>query len=231
MREHPRPHLIPVSPGREATRPGTLGEHGDSSRPPKSERLDARCVPGEQQAEEARADLDMADAAALRIKCRPPGSRPQVKAEAVLVDQGSQDLAQFRLREARAGIVDQFTGPAPPGNPREPGRIRPNRVQAVEFAPGNRGGGCVAHHENTCRTDVYSLTTQDFSNYIATMDQDLNALEDRVRQVAALCQQLRAENSDLRQRMAQLSSQNKVLAEKIDGARIRLQGLLGQLPE
>jgi len=75
------------------------------------------------------------------------------------------------------------------------------------------------------------LTTQDFSNYIAAMDQDLSALEDRVRQVAELCQQLRAENSDLRQRMAQLTSQNKVLAEKIDGARNRLQGLLGQLPE
>ncbi len=75
------------------------------------------------------------------------------------------------------------------------------------------------------------MTTQDFSNYIAAMDQDLSALEDRVRQVAELCQQLRAENSDLRQRMAQLTSQNKVLAEKIDGARNRLQGLLGQLPE
>lgn len=75
------------------------------------------------------------------------------------------------------------------------------------------------------------MTTQDFSNYIAAMDQDLSALEDRVRQVAELCQQLRAENSDLRQRMAKLTSQNKVLAEKIDGARNRLQGLLGQLPE
>jgi cell division protein ZapB len=72
---------------------------------------------------------------------------------------------------------------------------------------------------------------QVFSNYIAAMDQDLTALEDRVRQVAQLCQRLRAENSDLRQRMAQLTTQNKLLAEKIDGAKIRLQGLLGQLPE
>ena len=72
---------------------------------------------------------------------------------------------------------------------------------------------------------------QDFSNYIAAMDQDLTALEDRIRQVAELCQRLRTENSDLRQRMAQLTSHNKKLAEKIDGARVRLQGLLGQLPE
>jgi len=75
------------------------------------------------------------------------------------------------------------------------------------------------------------LTTQDFSNYISAMDQDLTALEDRVRLVAALCQQLRAQNSDLRQRMAQLTSENKVLANKINGAKDRLQGLLDQLPE
>jgi len=63
------------------------------------------------------------------------------------------------------------------------------------------------------------------------MDQDLSALEDRVRLVAELCQQLRAENSDLRQRMARLTSENKTLAEKINGAKDRLQGLLDQLPE
>lgn len=75
------------------------------------------------------------------------------------------------------------------------------------------------------------MTPQDFPNYIAAMDQDLSALEDRVRQVAELCQQLRAENSDLRQRMARLASENKALAAKIDGAKSRLQGLLDQLPE
>lgn len=75
------------------------------------------------------------------------------------------------------------------------------------------------------------MTPQDFPNYIAAMDQDLSALEDRVRLVAELCQQLRAENSDLRQRMARLTSENKSLAEKINGAKDRLQGLLDQLPE
>jgi cell division protein ZapB len=75
------------------------------------------------------------------------------------------------------------------------------------------------------------LTTQDFPNYIAAMDQDLSALEDRVRLVAELCQRLRAENSDLRQRMARLTSENKTLADKINGAKDRLQGLLDQLPE
>lgn len=75
------------------------------------------------------------------------------------------------------------------------------------------------------------MTPQDFPNYISAMDQDLSALEDRVRLVAELCQQLRAENSDLRQRMARLTSENKTLAEKINGAKDRLQGLLDQLPE
>jgi len=57
------------------------------------------------------------------------------------------------------------------------------------------------------------------------------ALEERIRQVVDLCQRLRLENSDLRQRVAQLQHENKRLAEKIVGARERLEGLLRQIPE
>jgi cell division protein ZapB len=63
------------------------------------------------------------------------------------------------------------------------------------------------------------------------MDADLSTLEDRVRQAVDLCQRLRAENNDLRQRVAQLQSENRRLAEKISGARERLAGLLSQIPE
>jgi uncharacterized protein (TIGR02449 family) len=63
------------------------------------------------------------------------------------------------------------------------------------------------------------------------MDQDLSMLEDRIRQAAELCQRLRAENSDLRQRLTQLQHENKRLADKILGARERLEGLLRQIPE
>jgi cell division protein ZapB len=63
------------------------------------------------------------------------------------------------------------------------------------------------------------------------MDVELAALEDRVKQAAELCQRLRGENIDLRQRIAQLQSENKRLAEKIVGARDRLEGLLRQIPE
>jgi cell division protein ZapB len=46
-----------------------------------------------------------------------------------------------------------------------------------------------------------------------------------------LCQRLRGENTDLRQRLAKLESDNKRLAEKINGAKDRLEGLLRQIPE
>jgi len=63
------------------------------------------------------------------------------------------------------------------------------------------------------------------------MDADLSTLEDRVRQAVDLCQRLRAENNDLRQRVAQLQTENRRLVEKISGARERLAGLLSQIPE
>jgi len=57
------------------------------------------------------------------------------------------------------------------------------------------------------------------------------ALEERIRQAVDLCQRLRGENSDLRQRVAQLQSENRQLADKITSARQRLEGLLEQIPE
>lgn len=75
------------------------------------------------------------------------------------------------------------------------------------------------------------MTGLDFPNYSAPMDAELTGLEDRIRQAVELCQRLRVENSDLRQRVAQLQTENKRLAEKIVGARERLEGLLRQIPE
>ena len=75
------------------------------------------------------------------------------------------------------------------------------------------------------------MTGLDFPNYSASMDAELQALEDRIRQAVELCQRLRIENTDLRQRVAQLQSENRQLADKITGARERLEGLLEQIPE
>lgn len=63
------------------------------------------------------------------------------------------------------------------------------------------------------------------------MDTELTVLEDKVRQAAQLCQRLREENTELRQRMAQLANENKRLEEKVTGARSRLEGLLARMPE
>jgi cell division protein ZapB len=75
------------------------------------------------------------------------------------------------------------------------------------------------------------LTGLDFYNYSAPMDAEMVALEERIRQAVDLCQRLRGENSDLRQRLAQLQSENRQLADKITSARERLEGLLEQIPE
>lgn len=75
------------------------------------------------------------------------------------------------------------------------------------------------------------MTGLDFPNYSAMMDAEIVALEERIRQAVDLCQRLRGENSDLRQRVAQLQSENRQLADKITSARERLEGLLEQIPE
>lgn len=75
------------------------------------------------------------------------------------------------------------------------------------------------------------MTRRDFDLYSAAMDEQLSALEERIHQAVELCRRLRAENDELRQQVAQLNNENKRLADKIDAAKARLQGLLEQIPE
>jgi cell division protein ZapB len=63
------------------------------------------------------------------------------------------------------------------------------------------------------------------------MDSQLATLEEKIRQAAQLCQRLRDENRGLRAQLASLQGDRKQLAEKIDGARSRLENLLKQIPE
>ena len=63
------------------------------------------------------------------------------------------------------------------------------------------------------------------------MDAEFTALEEKVQQTALLCQRLREENRDLREQLAALLGDRLLLAEKIDGARSRLENLLSQIPE
>ncbi|HKX37985.1 MAG TPA: DUF904 domain-containing protein [Burkholderiales bacterium] len=62
------------------------------------------------------------------------------------------------------------------------------------------------------------------------MEAELNSLEAKVAQFVALCERLRAENSELRQQLAAARSDAQRLNDKIDGATERLEGLLSRLP-
>jgi cell division protein ZapB len=62
------------------------------------------------------------------------------------------------------------------------------------------------------------------------MDQELDALEDRIRQLMQLCQTLRAENLTLRQQVAEANNENNMLTQKIAEARGRMESLLARIP-
>ena len=63
------------------------------------------------------------------------------------------------------------------------------------------------------------------------MEADLKALEDKVTQLISLCQQLRTENIDLRQELAQAQNDARQLKENMAQASNRLEALLASLPE
>ncbi len=63
------------------------------------------------------------------------------------------------------------------------------------------------------------------------MEAELNALDDKVGQLAQFCQKLRKDNSLLRQQLATAQSESKRLAEKVNTAMTRLEGLLNQIPD
>ena len=63
------------------------------------------------------------------------------------------------------------------------------------------------------------------------MVNELNALESKITQVVALCRALRAENSQLKQRLAKADADHKALSDLMESARQRLEQLAEQLPE
>jgi len=62
------------------------------------------------------------------------------------------------------------------------------------------------------------------------MNEELGGLEDKVTQVIALCDALRAENHKLRDRVGALETEKQDLAERMTTARTRLEGLVDKLP-
>ena len=63
------------------------------------------------------------------------------------------------------------------------------------------------------------------------MVNELNALESKITQVVSLCCTLRAENSQLKQRLAKADAEQKALNARMELARSRLEQLAEQLPE
>jgi cell division protein ZapB len=62
------------------------------------------------------------------------------------------------------------------------------------------------------------------------VEAEFSSLEAKVAQFVALCERLRAENSDLRRELAAARTEAKRLHDKVDGAKARLEGLLSRLP-
>lgn len=62
------------------------------------------------------------------------------------------------------------------------------------------------------------------------MNEMLGGLEDKVTQVIALCDSLRAENHKLRDRIGELEEEKQDLAERMTTARERLELLVDKLP-
>ena len=96
--------------------------------------------------------------------------------------------------------------------------------------PGSSDAPC-ADHESTLKTGSYTLTQQNFPSYSVPMDAELAELEEKIRQTAALFKQLKHENHELREQLAALTDDRSRLAEKVTGARSRLESLLKQIPE
>jgi len=63
------------------------------------------------------------------------------------------------------------------------------------------------------------------------MEIEINSLDEKVRQLAHLCQKLRTDNSELRQQLVSAKHENERLNEKITVATGRLESLLEKLPD
>jgi len=63
------------------------------------------------------------------------------------------------------------------------------------------------------------------------MNKRLDALEGKVTQVVHLCQSLRAENEELRARLASVEDERTQLMQRMELARVRLEALAEQIPE
>ena len=70
-----------------------------------------------------------------------------------------------------------------------------------------------------------------FYLYSVLMEAEFNTLDEKIAQLAKLCQKLRGDNTQLRQQLASAQTENKRLAEKVNTAKSRIETLLNQIPD
>ena len=63
------------------------------------------------------------------------------------------------------------------------------------------------------------------------MNAEFDTLDGKIDQFLQLCQRLKSENKELRLQLASAQNEVKLLEGKVDGAKIRLEALLRQIPE
>ena len=63
------------------------------------------------------------------------------------------------------------------------------------------------------------------------MNAEFDTLDGKIDQFLQLCQRLKTENKELRLQLATAHHSVKRLEDKVDVAKIRLEALLGQIPE
>ncbi|HEY5292184.1 MAG TPA: hypothetical protein VIJ43_07730 [Burkholderiales bacterium] len=63
------------------------------------------------------------------------------------------------------------------------------------------------------------------------MNAEFDTLDGKIDQFLQLCQRLKAENKELTLQLVSAQNDVKRLEGKVDGARTRLEALLGQIPE
>ena len=63
------------------------------------------------------------------------------------------------------------------------------------------------------------------------MNAEFDTLDGKIDQFIQLCQRLKTENKELRLQLATAQHSVKRLEDKVDVAKIRLEALLGQIPE
>jgi cell division protein ZapB len=66
---------------------------------------------------------------------------------------------------------------------------------------------------------------------VRAVEAELVSLEQKVAQFVGLCERLRTENHELRQQLAAARNDARRLAERIEGARAKLERLLDRLPD